>query len=88
MKTVFNKKGMLLAAAICSMALFSCKKYLQENPQSTFGTDYVFSDVADAYKAVIGTYGMLAGDQGYGIRLSMYYANDADDMERQRRTSS
>lgn len=58
----------------------SCKKYLDVEPVSSFGTDYVFSNVENAEKAVIGTYYRLTGDQGYGIRISMYYPYDEDLM--------
>jgi hypothetical protein len=58
----------------------SCKDYLQINPVSSFGPDYVFSDVPNATKAVIGAYSSLGGDNGYGIRISMYYTYDNDEM--------
>jgi hypothetical protein len=58
----------------------SCKKYLEAEPVSSFGTDYVFSNVTNAEKAVLGVYAALGGDNGYGIRLSMYYPYDNDEM--------
>jgi hypothetical protein len=36
--------------------------------------------VNNAESAVLGSYACLGGDQGYGIRLSMYYAYDNDEM--------
>ena len=60
--------------------LVSCKKFLDVEPYSSFGSDYVFSNVVNAEKAVLGTYYRLTGDQGYGIRLSMYYTYDDDIM--------
>ncbi len=68
----------LLAGTTVSVA--SCKKYLEVTPVSSFGTDYVFSNVANADKAVLGVYAALCGDWGYGIRLSMYYPYDNDEM--------
>lgn len=58
----------------------SCKKYLDVQPLSSATPDYVFSNVDNAYKAVLGAYASLTGDQGYGIRLSMYYPYDNDEM--------
>ncbi|RZL40918.1 MAG: hypothetical protein EOO93_30540, partial [Pedobacter sp.] len=58
----------------------SCKKFLEVEPISSFGNDYVFSNVTNAQKAVLGAYSALGGDQGYGIRLSMYYPYDNDEM--------
>jgi len=68
----------MLAAMVASFT--SCKKYLELDPISSFGPDYVFNSTANADKAVIGAYAQLGGDQGYGIRLSMYYPLDNDEM--------
>lgn len=67
-----------LSAAIISVT--SCKKYLGVEPVSSFGTDYTFSNVTNAEKEVLGAYAALGGDQGYGIRISMYYPYDNDEM--------
>src|SRR5687767_9112513 len=58
----------------------SCKDYLELEPVSSFGPDYVFSNVTNATKAVLGAYASLGGDAGYGIRVSMYYPYDNDEM--------
>ncbi|HUZ58127.1 MAG TPA: RagB/SusD family nutrient uptake outer membrane protein [Hanamia sp.] len=60
--------------------LSSCKKYLTENPLSSFGPNAVFGTVNNAQKAVLGVYQELTGDQGYGCRISMYYPYDNDQM--------
>src|SRR5688572_11746938 len=70
----------ILTAALTLSAVTSCKDYLDVNPVSSFGPDYVFSNVTNATKAVIGAYSSLGGDAGYGIRVSMYYAYDNDEM--------
>ncbi len=70
--------GMLVAATLIAAA--ACKKYLNVEPVSSFGTDYIFSNVANATNAVLGSYSCLGGDQGYGIRVSMYYPYDNDEM--------
>jgi hypothetical protein len=67
--------GVVVAAVF---SLSSCKKYLTVNPVSSFGPDAVFGSVANAQKAVFGAYQELAGDQGYGIRVSMYFPYDND----------
>src|ERR1700753_4341154 len=58
----------------------SCKKYLEPAAQSSFSADYVFSNVQNAQKAVFAAYQDLEGDNGYGIRISMYYPYDNDEM--------
>lgn len=76
------KKYWLPAAffVLAATGMVSCKKYLEVEPISSFGTDYVFNNVANAEKAVLGVYNRLTGDQAYGIRISMYYAYDDDLM--------
>lgn len=66
------------ALAVVALEITSCKNWLTVNPVSSFGPDAVFGTVANAQKAVFGAYQELAGDQGYGIRLSMYYPYDDD----------
>lgn len=71
---------LLALVLLVTTGLTSCKKFLKIEPLSSFGTDYVFSNVVNAEKAVIGVYYRLAGDNGYGIRVSMYYPYDDDIM--------
>jgi hypothetical protein len=82
MKATTYKMGRLgiLSLLIASLVLGSCKKYLTVEPVSSFGTDYVFSNTTNAELAVLGVYSDLGGDQGYGIRISMYYPYDNDEM--------
>lgn len=54
--------------------------YLDIEPISQFDTAAVFSDVANATLAVIGAYDALSGDPTYGIRISLYYPYDTDEM--------
>lgn len=70
----------MVAAGLVALTIASCKRYLEVEPISSFGTDYVFDNVANAQKAVLGAYAPLTGDQGYGIRISMYYPYDEDNM--------
>src|SRR5215216_1952239 len=81
MKTSFLSKSMAAAIVFPAVIGFlSCKKYLDVQPVSSATPDYVFSNVDNAYKAVLGAYAALTGDQGYGIRISMYYPYDNDEM--------
>jgi len=76
----FNK-----IAAISVIALLftagGCKKYLDQQPITDVTAPVVFTDVPSAYKALIGVYSRLVGDAGYGIRLSLYYPLDNDEMQ-------
>jgi hypothetical protein len=79
-KNHFNKRTLFAATAV--LLLFaSCKKYLDQQPITDVGTEVVFSDVPSAYKALAGVYSRLVGDQGFGIRLSLYYTVDNDEMQ-------
>jgi starch-binding outer membrane protein, SusD/RagB family len=78
MKKYFKKY--IILVLIVLGPTYSCDNYLDVNPVSSFGPDYVFSNVQNATKAVMGVYAMLGGDQAYGIRISMYYPYDNDEM--------
>ena len=68
-------------AGVLMMTAAGCKKFLDQQPITEVGTQFVFSSVEGAYKALIGVYSRLSGDQGYGIRLSLYYPLDTDEMQ-------
>jgi hypothetical protein len=77
----FNKSIITVAAFILTIiGMGSCKKYLEVEPISSFGSDYVFGSVTNAKTALLGAYASLTGDQAYGIRVSMYYTYDEDLM--------
>ncbi len=59
----------------------NCKKFLKQDPITDVSDQIVFLDVASATKAVAGVYSRLIGDQGYGIRLSLYFPVDNDEMQ-------
>ncbi len=61
-------------------AFYGCRDYLSVDPVSQYSVPQVFSDVSNATTAVLGVYDELSGDNGYGIRISMYYPYDSDDM--------
>ena len=57
-----------------------CKKYMEVKPVSQYDLTQAFSDVSNATTAIIGVYDELMGDNGYGIRINLYYPYDSDDM--------
>ncbi|MEO5593148.1 MAG: RagB/SusD family nutrient uptake outer membrane protein [Chitinophagaceae bacterium] len=81
MNTACFNKSILIIAAFMIITLGGCKKYLDQQPITAVGADVVFSDVASAYKALSGVYSRLVGDAGFGIRLSLYYTVDTDEMQ-------
>lgn len=56
-----------------------CKKYTEVDPVSQYSIAQAFSDVSNATTALVGVYDELQGDNGYGIRISMYYPYDSDE---------
>jgi hypothetical protein len=81
MNTNFYKRTLVAASAGVLLLLGSCKKYLDQQPITDVSTEVVFSDVPSAYKALAGVYSRLVGDAGFGIRLSLYYTVDNDEMQ-------
>jgi hypothetical protein len=71
----------ILALVLAITILSGCKKYLDQYPITELGAEMVFSDVPNATKAVASAYSRLVGDAGYGIRLSLYYPLDNDEMQ-------
>ncbi|MBS1664920.1 MAG: RagB/SusD family nutrient uptake outer membrane protein [Bacteroidetes bacterium] len=75
-----NIRNLSIAAVLGSILLLSasCKKYLSPSPISTFDASIAFSNLPNAKAALMGSYMAMAGDYGYGIRASYYYAYDDD----------
>lgn len=71
----------LTTAAVSLLSVTACKKYLDQKPITEASAEVVFKDVASTYKAISGVYSRLVGDAGYGIRLSLYYPLDNDEMQ-------
>ena len=81
MKTIFRNTLLSAATAAALLGgLAGCRQYLEVQPQSQVSIQDAFSSVATATNAVIGVYDELMGDNGYGIRISLYYPYDADDL--------
>ncbi len=70
-----------ISAIAALMVLGGCKKYLDQQPITDVSAEVAFSDVPSAYKALAGAYSRLVGDAGFGIRLSLYYTVDNDEMQ-------
>jgi starch-binding outer membrane protein, SusD/RagB family len=70
-----------LAIAALLIVISGCKKYLDQQPITEVDASVVFKDVSTTYKAIAGVYSRLVGDQGFGIRLSLYYTVDNDEMQ-------
>lgn len=66
-------------AVLLSFSMTGCKKYTEVESVSQYSVAQAFSDPANAYSAVVGVYDELQGDNGYGIRISMYYPYDTDE---------
>ncbi|RYE14813.1 MAG: RagB/SusD family nutrient uptake outer membrane protein, partial [Sphingobacteriales bacterium] len=64
---------------LCTLVLPGCKKYTIVEPESEYSISQVFSDVSNTTTALVGVYDELQGDNGYGIRISMYYPYDSDE---------
>src|SRR5882724_3820407 len=81
-KFVKDLRNTAIFMVAVSTILFSgsCKKYLEPAPLSSFSTDYVFSNPQNALSPVLSVYQDLTGDNGYGIRISMYFPYDNDEM--------
>src|SRR4249919_548067 len=80
MNKFLNKSSIAVVIAIVLIA-GGCKKFLNQTPITEVGPDKVFADAAGAYKALVSVYSRLVGDAGYGIRLSLYYPLDNDEMQ-------
>ncbi len=81
MNTVLKKlqqNTIILLFAVTVLLSLSCKKYLSPAPLSTIDPSVVFDNVPNAKAAVMGAYLGMAGDFGYGGRVSVFYAYDDD----------
>jgi hypothetical protein len=67
-----------ISALVMIITTVGCKKYTEVQPVSQYSIEQAFADVSNATNAIIGVYDELQGDNGYGIRISMYYPYDSD----------
>ena len=75
----FQTVTLAISAFLMIVSMESCKQYTIVEPISNFTIPAVFSDVPNTTMAVTGVYDELQGDNGYGIRISMYYPYDTDE---------
>ncbi len=81
MKNILKKISFLsISLTITVMLLSGCKDFLEVQPKSQISIADAFSNVANATNSVIGVYDELMGDNGYGIRVNMYYPYDSDEI--------
>src|SRR5665647_3988037 len=81
MKTKYFNKLTIVTTVLVMLILGSCKKYLDQQPITDVGPGVVFKDGPNALQALAGVYSRLIGDQGFGIRLSLYYTVDNDETQ-------
>jgi starch-binding outer membrane protein, SusD/RagB family len=74
-----NRFYIIIVIALLT-SIGGCKKFLEPEAVSSFDTEYIFDNVQNARKALLGAYMSLSGDYGYGIRISGYWAYDSDEM--------
>lgn len=81
MKPLFiNKLAVIVLGCFCLTGI-GCRKFLDQQPITDVDPSVVFKDVPSAYKALAGAYSRLVGDNGYGIRVSLYFPLDNDEMQ-------
>jgi hypothetical protein len=73
----FNKL-FVFTASLLMLGLGSCKKYLDQQPITAVGPEFVFSNVETTKAALLGVYRQLAGDEGYGLKISLYFGVGED----------
>jgi starch-binding outer membrane protein, SusD/RagB family len=79
MKKIFF--GLISGASILvvTLALPSCKRYLDIQPVSQYSVQQAFADVSTATTSLLGAYDELQGTAGYGLYLSLYFPFDTDE---------
>jgi hypothetical protein len=79
MKVTFLNSVKLVIVSLTVLTMTGCKKYLTVEPVSQIGIAEAFSSPSNAFNSVIGVYDELQGDNGYGIRINLYYPFDSDE---------
>src|SRR6187549_644881 len=81
MKLNISNTFKVIAACLLIVVGTGCRKFLDQQPITDVDASVVFKDVPSTYKALAAAYSRLVGDAGYGIRLSLYYPLDNDEMQ-------
>ena len=79
MKMRFLKSIIITVTTVSILGIAGCKQYLEVEPVSQYNVQQAFSDVSNATTAILGVYDELQGDNGYGIRINLYYPYDSDE---------
>lgn len=77
-----NKIYQSLTVAIMLISLLftaGCKKFTEVGPVSQYTIPEAFANVSNATTALVGVYDELQGQDGYGIRINLYYPYDSDE---------
>ena len=72
-------QSVVIVFIVTIVSTIGCKKYTEVQPVSQYSVEQAFADVSNAFTAVVDVYDELQGDNGYGIRISMYYPYDSDE---------
>ena len=70
---------LIISAAVTSLALSSCNKYLDYKSPSVLSLEATFEDVTYTNSQVVGIYTELTGPSGYGRQLSIYFPLGSDE---------
>jgi starch-binding outer membrane protein, SusD/RagB family len=79
MNSRFFKNLTVALSAALLLGATGCRRYMEPDPVSEVGFGEAYSSVASAQNALIGVYDELQGDNGYGIRINLYYPYDSDE---------
>ena len=79
MKNKIYQSVTAVAIIFALLSFAGCKKYTEVGPVSQYTIPEAFANVSNATTALVGVYDELQGDNGYGIRINMYYPYDSDE---------
>ncbi|GGF05755.1 Starch-binding associating with outer membrane [Chishuiella changwenlii] len=71
----------ILGVSLILLTFNSCDDYLDVNSPSNTSESEVYNDTDYTYSALIAVYNQLAGDNGYGNRISSIIGQAADDFK-------
>ena len=71
----------ILGVSIILLTTTSCDDYLDVSSPSNTSEIEVYNDASYTYSALVGVYNQLAGDNGYGNRISSIIGQAADDFK-------
>lgn len=71
----------ILGVSLVLLTSYSCDEYLDVSSPSNISEVEVYNDTDYTYSAVVAVYNQLAGDNGYGNRISSIYGQAGDDFK-------